>query len=229
VFLSYNRPTQLVRSIQSAVENADYPVEVIVHDDGSDPTVQPHVLSAVSGIASTIICNYAGHNEGVGRAINRSFAVATGDPVVKLDQDLTFEPRWLRKAVQIIDYDESVGMLGLFKYNVDPVDHRKMRIGPGGPWGSVPYDYVKDFVGSAMVVPRSIYEMFGPFPEHSDAFAEDVEFKTTLRNASFNLALPREDLAKNHGFGIGPTRSTLVSGTEADPVITKIHHGPVVF
>ena len=47
------------------------------------------------GDVSSLILNPTGHNEGVGRALNRAASISTGQWIVKLDQDLLFEPDWL--------------------------------------------------------------------------------------------------------------------------------------
>ena len=229
-FLSYERPQFLEMAIVSAVEMAaPEKLEVIVHDDGSTNLDVHRVLEALlaAGYVSTIIKNPPGHNEGVGRAINRSFALATGDPILKLDQDLIFKPGWLQKARAILENDR-VGMLGLFRYWVDPVDHRKMEIPWTNPvWSGpgVPYHYVKDFVGSAMVIPRAILDKFGPFEEHSTAFAEDLAYKTKLCGCGYQLALADEDLATNQGFGVGPS-TVVVAGEDGRPTVHRINEKP---
>lgn len=222
-FLSYARGSFIEESIRSAIERAGYPCEVIVHDDGSQEEVRNRLNRMQrEGLISSLILNPQGHNEGVGRAINRTFALATGDPVIKLDQDLLFEPNWLRRSVDILRADPYIGMLGLFRYWHDPVDHPKMVL--PSPEGAR-YQYVRDFVGSALVTPRNTLDIFGAFPEHSDAFAEDVEYKTRIRAAGLELALPAdEDFATNRGFGYGPSTVCVAPGK-----VQEIHHRPLVF
>lgn len=225
-FLSYKRPQFIFESIRSAVENADFPCEVIVHDDGSDDnTVQQLVNLQRQGQISKLVLSPFGHNEGVGTAINRSFAMATGDPICKLDQDLLFKPGWLRKTYKWLAEDPDIGMFGLFRYHADPVDWRKMNHrAPPGELGTE-YEYVDDFVGSAMVVPREVLDRYGDFEEHSAAFAEDVMYKKMLqRDGEFELALPREDLAVNRGFGIGPSTVVVAPGK-----VQEIKTRPLLF
>lgn len=230
-FLSYNRPQFLREAIESAHVNAHYPHEIIVHDDGStDPEVY-RVLENLrdQGTLSTVILNARGHNEGVGRSFNRAAAAASGDPIIKIDQDLLFQPGWLRRTVDLLSRDTDVGCAGLFKYPVDPVDWRKMQIDWEPEYelvpvpGIEPYHYVADFVGSAIAIPSEVWDEYGPWPEYSDAFAEDVEFKLGLRARGMRLALPDDDLATNRGFGVGP--STVVI---APQTVQTIHHGPLV-
>lgn len=227
-FLSYNRPEFLKEAIETALQDPGYPCEVIVHDDGSDPMVQDAVATIGVTKSSLMLFNHPDHNEGVGRAINRSFSVSTGQYLLKIDQDLLFDPKWLRKAINVIEADPAVGMVGLFKYEVDPVDWRKMQLRQGDMSGArldfdVPeYHYVEDFVSSAFMITRSTYETTGPLPEYSTAFAEDIEYKARLKNElGLKLALLDDDVCKNRGFGIGP--STVV---EKDGAVHRINLGP---
>ncbi len=224
-FLSYERADFLGEAIRSAVANAGTACEVIVHDDGSrDPRCVEVARTLMDeGYVSRIVLEPVGRNEGVGAAFNRAAAVATGDPVIKLDQDLIFLPDWLSRTVDWLEADPEIGMLGLFRYYLDPVDWRQMN--HEAPSADADYEYVDDFVGSAMAIPRRILDRCGPLPEHSAAFAEDVEYKQGLRAAGLRLALPREDLAVNRGFGIGP--STIVfANSSGDVGVTEIHSEP---
>lgn len=214
-FLSYNRPDFLVEAIRTAKGHAGFPCEIVVHDDGSNDETWGAVSALLRGGEVTrLVANPPGQNEGVGAAFNRAAAVATGDYLVKLDQDLLFHPNWLRKTVDLLEADQKIGAAGLFKYHVDPVDWRKMQLHAGAAPGTVAYHYVSDFVGSAIAMTRPVYDVFGPWPEHSAAFAEDIDFKTAIvRDGGLRLALPDEDLAHNRGFGVGPsTVAVMVDG-----------------
>lgn len=239
--LSYNRPDFVRAAVQSAVENAGYPLEMIVHDDGSNPdTIEVLMGLRSAGLISLLMLNAETHNEGQGIALNRMFAAAKGDPIVKLDHDLVFEPDWLRRCVDLIDAnhgddetrtrfsdaDPQIAALGLFKYQVEPVRAHEMFIA-GHTSGGYVWEEHRDFVGSAMVIPRVAWEEFGPFEERSPAFAEDAIFKQAIRDRSTwcNALFPR-DLARNDGFGPGP--STVVSMDEGEVVVTGIEDGPMV-
>ena len=231
--LSYNRAQFLEEAVLTLLGNANFPLELIVHDDGStDPEVRDVLRRFVdAGSISTLIENPPGHNQGVGNAVRRMFDMAQGDPIIKLDQDLVFMPGWLEHVVGLLkrnfnlwdQMDEPrIGALGLFKYGADPVDHTKMHIKRRAGW-----DEVQDFVGSAIVVPRDVYEEHGPFPTHSEAFAEDVAFKTKLQENDLALGLTLDDLVVNQGFGLGPS-TVAIPGKDGEPTSAAIQHGPKV-
>jgi glycosyltransferase involved in cell wall biosynthesis len=219
--LSFNRPQFLPRCIDSA-RQAGVPLEIIVHDDGStDGELLTYLYQAhMDGAISTLILNAPGVNRGQGVALNRMFSMATGDPIVKVDHDLIFQPGWMIPVNAILE-DPKVGLLGLFKYEHDPVDWRKTKIN-GAPPG---HEYHTHICGSAMVIPRVVWETLGPFEEHSEAFAEDAMMQKKVHESGrWHCALPTEDLVVNHGFGIGPSTVVVAPGT-----VQSIHKQPRIF
>jgi glycosyltransferase involved in cell wall biosynthesis len=236
--LSFNRPKLVKQTISSAIVNAGYPVEVIVHDDGSDQeTVDALREMHRNGLISLLMLNAPGHNEGQGVALNRMFRAATGDPIIKMDHDLILEPEWLEECVAILRADleaelagltdERIGVLGLFKYDHPPVAHGEMFI-KHHQHDDLGWEEVEDFVGSAMVIPREAWEKFGPFEERSPAFAEDAVFKKVVSGAPFwYCALPPDDLAQNVGFGLGPS-TVNIPDADGGATVQPIKPGPFI-
>jgi glycosyltransferase involved in cell wall biosynthesis len=228
--LAYDRPKFLLDCIES-LEHSNYPYELIVHDDGSTHPEQRRLLRRLleTNRISTLIQNTAGHNEGQGIALNRMFNMAKGDPIVKMDHDLILRPGWLAQSVLTLEenakreQEPRIGALGLFKYHTEPVHHEEMYMQSWEGW-----EQVEDFVGSAMVIPRSAWERFGPFQERSEAFAEDWAFKMKIKEAgAWALGLLPHDYAINQGFGLGP--STVVVQTEGGELTSReIKKGPFV-
>lgn len=228
--LSFNRPDFLITAVTTLLEHADSPLELLIHDDGStDPRVKEVLWRwSEEGIASTVWINPPGHNQGQGIALNRMFNAAKGDPVIKLDQDLIFEPGWLRTVNELLDsnavaavdsMEPRIGLLGLYHYYADPVDSVKCKVSQFLGWQSHTH-----ICGSGFAMPRDVFEILGPFEEHSEAFAEDYDMQLRVtRDSRFVCALPDKDLIRNQGFGIGP--STVVV---AENTVAKIHKGPIV-
>lgn len=234
--LSYERPAFLRTAIETLLANAESPLELIVHDDGStNPGVRAVLLEALdAGRVSTVILNPAGWNSGQGTALNRMFNMATGDPIIKCDQDLIFHPGWLRKMLEILAANREevdvcadpiwgarIGLLGAFHYHHDPVDSAKTKIAQHDGWQEHSH-----LCGSAFAVTRDCWRALGPFNEGSAAFAEDWEFQRLVTESGrFVCGLPNEDLVTNQGFGIGAELSTVVV---APGQVHPIHMGPVI-
>jgi glycosyltransferase involved in cell wall biosynthesis len=214
--LSYQRPLFL-RDCLSSLADAGAPFELIIHDDGStDPEVRRGLLTAVDD-GATVTLNAPGHNQGQGTALNRMFSIAAGDPIIKLDQELIFEPGWLTKVTALMDANPPLGLLGLMHYHHDPVDSAKTMIAQLEGWSMRTH-----ILGSAFAVKRACWEQLGPFEEHSPAFAEDWSFQRKVTDSdAWVCGLPDEDLVSNQGFGIGPSTVVLPG-----PQIARIHNGP---
>ena len=236
--LSFNRPRLLRQTISTAIKNANHPLELIVHDDGSDPeTIEVLRELHRNELISLLMLNAPTHNEGQGVALNRMFNAASGDPIVKMDHDMELEPDWLRRSVHLLAKNTAtaerepdhprIGTLGLFKYDHPPVDHREMFI-ESRRAADVPFEIVKDFVGSVMVISRLAWEEFGPFEERSPAFAEDAVWKQRVheRGGWCNALFP-DDLAVNVGFGLGPSTVNIPDANN-EPVVQPIKDGPLV-
>lgn len=220
--LSYNRPHFLRQSIETMLSGAEFPLELIVHDDGSDEETTNWLFEVHSaGLISTVILNPKGHNQGQGTALNRMFNMAAGDPILKLDQDLVYRQGWLRRVVEILDMNQEgagiapappIGLLGLFHYLHEPVDSRKTIV---HDWGY--FQHHTHICGSCFAMPREAWEAMRPFEEHSAAFAEDWDMQKRVDASGFIVnGLPPEDLVENVGFGVGPSTVVVAENTVAE-------------
>jgi glycosyltransferase involved in cell wall biosynthesis len=216
--LSFNRRELLARALESVVTEAGVPFELIVHDDGSsDEMVRERLADRVaSGGMSTLILNPVGHNQGQGVALNRLFSVASGDPIVKLDHDLTFRPGWLARTVELMRAAPRIGLLGLMHYDHDPVDSAKTLIADHDGWSEHTH-----ILGSAFAVRRECWEALGPFERHSESFSEDWAFQRAVTASRWCCALPGTSLVENHGMGYGPSTVNVSEG-----VVQGIHTNP---
>lgn len=244
--LSYERLAFLKQCLSGILSVGYAPLELIVHDDGSeDPELRAWLVKMSNeGVISTLLMNTPGHNEGQGIAMNRMAAVAKGDPIIKCDQDMVLKPGWLRKINEILqanlaacedscvhgacpkpehchmvceDCEPLIGALGVFRYPVEPVRYEDMLLKDHGDW-----EEHKDFVGSFIAIPRMAWEIFGPWDERSTAFAEDNVFKLAIAETeNWCVALTKEEFGSNQGFGVGPSTVVVAPGT-----VHEIKPGP---
>ena len=222
VVLSYNRKDYLQKSLESLWANTTSPYELIIVDDGSDKETQDYVYKLVENKRISSAIFNCGKNMGIGTGINRGFNLAQGRYLVKADADILYKPRWLEEMLSIISYKKA-GCVGGFKYYHDPVQFDKMLL------EEKKYAYkVKDFVSSVFLTTRYLYNKMG-IESFSDAFAEDVGFKTKLRKRGYDLYLTKEDLLENFGFGL--ERSTLFTpeSTPEKIEVIKIAKEPLIF
>lgn len=176
--------------------NTTCPYQLIVADDGSDEATQGLLFWGLRrGLISTLLLN-SGHNMGIGLQVNRGMECARGNILAKLDADLDYKPGWLETAVGLLQKHERIGCLGLFKYWHKPCHFDEEKIADRGDHWEV-----TDFVGSAVLFRRDVWELFGPWVDVNRCFAEDVDFKQRVQRSGHYLALPKDDLAVNFGFG----------------------------
>lgn len=231
--------------------------ELIVHDDGAGDDGSGKInmtmllQMARQRLLSTLIVN-AGDNLGVGTAMNRGFKVASGKWLCKLDADLEYRSGWIEAGVKLLEERPDVGVVGFFDYhNYSPEDPRFNKIGEIKDQGGQLIGYeVDDFVGSAFMIRRADYLRYGVagvewkdgvgyfkstaefgfagLEEGSDAFAEDVAWKTYMQRLGYKLAITPDDMVSNFGFGLGNSTVVVADETGA-PVVAKIAKKPLLF
>ena len=224
IVLSYNRKEYIEKSLRSLKLNTRYPHQIIVMDDASNAGTQEYLFAMMqAGQISHVLFN-ADHNQGIGVAMNRGFAIARGDIVMKLDADLLYKPGWLTEVVRLLDKYSQIGCVGLFKYFHDPChfDKRLIKTHPD-------YHEMRDFVGSAVCFRKQLLKEFGLWREDK-RFSEDKHFKERVFAAGYQMALPLEDVAEN--FGFGEQHTTLMTGEfdeKGKPIFVHPDATPLLF
>jgi len=227
--LSYNRPNYLRDTVNSIHNNTRHSFEFIINDDGSTEyngeeyqTIQEELNAYRTNMGATIILNPSGHNEGVGRSINKCFKIATGDILIKVDSDLNFAVNWLENVVALFEENPRLGLLGLCHYHHEPVDMANTVLNH--------YDDHTEhthILGSAFAVRREVYEEFG-ISSYSESFGEDWELMKKIEASPvWYNGLPLQELAENYGMGLGRSTVALDDGT-GGVTTAKIHKRPYI-
>jgi len=193
-------------------------------DDASDEATQQWLFAMLRAQKISQLVLNSGHNQGIGVAMNRGFALSRGDIVMKLDADLLYKPGWLTEVVRLLDTHPKIGCVGLFKYWHEPChfDRELVKTHPD-------YHEVIDFVGSAVCFRKTLLEEIGPWREDS-RFSEDKKFKEAAIAAGYQMALPLEDVAEN--FGFGEQHTTLRTGKfneKGEPIFHHPDATPLLF
>ncbi len=101
IVLSFNRKEYLERSLRSMQLNTRYPHQIIVMDDASDAETTQWLFELARAQKVSHVLFNVGHNQGIGVAMNRGFAISRGDIVMKLDADLeseNWEQEYMRRC-----------------------------------------------------------------------------------------------------------------------------------
>jgi GT2 family glycosyltransferase len=95
VLLSLDRWHLTQRCLQSIYAHSDYPFQVLIFDNGSQPETVAH-LRAEEERQDDLRVIYCPTNLGVAGGRNRAFAAVETDYVISLDNDMICHPSWLK-------------------------------------------------------------------------------------------------------------------------------------
>lgn len=146
VIPTFNREEYIKTAVESALNQSYKNIELIIIDDGStDKTkdiIQPYLTD------SRVRYIYQ-DNKGQAHALNKGFAIATGDIVCSLDSDDTYLPETIRKIAEVFkkrpDVDVVFGDILIsdktgeiidywkrFDFDIDALIYTGMVLTPGG-------------------------------------------------------------------------------------------------
>jgi hypothetical protein len=109
----------LQANLNSIVENADLPFDLMVFDNASCPEVRQYLADEYeAGRINYLILS--DKNLGKGGAWNIILSGAPGEIVVYTDNDCLFSPGWLSRSVQILETFPNVGMVTARPFRTRP-------------------------------------------------------------------------------------------------------------
>ncbi|GEK57738.1 hypothetical protein CHL76_01405 [Marinococcus halophilus] len=164
IITTKNRQKELQAAIQSVLAQSRQAAEIIVMDDGSSYDLSQ---TSDSGFLSSV--QYFYHEESLGGAARRNegAAKATGDILMFLDDDDTWEPQKIEDQLTIFDHHQEVGLVYTGRKVVDAEDRDTVlrRIEPkkrGNGWPDILFN---NFIGvtSGVAVRKNLFERVGGF------------------------------------------------------------------
>ena len=96
------RPEMMRQSFDSLVKNTDYPIEVIVMDNGGNPDDSDFFLQMVREGKIDTLVRYKS-NMNFAFAWNQGFRLATGDYVCFTCNDIEYLPGWLSTCIGLLE------------------------------------------------------------------------------------------------------------------------------
>lgn len=216
----YNQIHYTYACLLSILENTpDVTYEVIIADDVSTDATKELDLYA----ENLVICRNQ-TNQGFLRNCNNAAKSARGKYVMFLNNDTQVTPGWLSSLVNLIESDDSIGMVG--SKLVYP-DGRLQEAGgiiwsDGSGWNygrldnpdKAEYNYVKDvdyISGAAILLANQLWKELGGFDDHfAPAYCEDSDLAFQVRAAGYRVVY--QPLSKVIHFE-GVSNGTDVNGT----------------
>ncbi|MHC1706236.1 MAG: glycosyltransferase family A protein [Bacteroidales bacterium] len=102
----YNDGAYLEEAIRSVVHQTLVPQEIIVVDDGSTDLATQQALDLIEKKYPVKVIRQP--NKGTSAARNAAIALATGEYILPLDADDTFEPQFIERAFEILKSDPQI-------------------------------------------------------------------------------------------------------------------------
>ncbi len=133
VIPSYNHAAYIGEAVTSVLSQTEADLELIVVDDGSTD----ESLDVLAGFSDPRLRVFSQSNQGAHAAINRGLREARGKYLAILNSDDAYHSMRLEKALQVLEKQPQIGLLGSFIEIVD-VDGKALGIKHGykdcSPW-----------------------------------------------------------------------------------------------
>jgi len=164
----FNAGQYLNEAVQSALGQTWTDLEVVIVDDGSTDADTLRLLETVHWPRTRI---FHQSNAGPAAARNRAIEEARGEYILPLDADDTIEPRYVEKAVGVLDSRPDVGC----------VYCKAMKFGAEeGPWDLPPYRLAELAVDNVIFVTalfrKDDWRKIGGFDQDLRHGVEDYDF-----------------------------------------------------
>ena len=174
-----NRPFELRRAVDSALQQKDVDVEIVLVGNGADiPGTWPDSVKIVR----------LPENVGIPAGRNRGVEACTGELILFLDDDGWYESSDL--GAHLRDEFAADGRLGIVSFRVrdpegGPGERRHVpRLRAGDPLRSSP---VTTFLGGACAVRRAVFDAAGGLPEDFFYAHEETDLAWQALNAGYHI------------------------------------------
>ena len=214
----------------SALLAQDHPAELVFVDDGSTDETSKRLGELLSGITSARVVTH-GKNRGRAAARNTGVAVATGEVLLFLDDDMEPEPDFVRAHAEEHLRPEVVGVISvpmLEGLDLDEPYHQylKDRHGAAGltPGEPVPFRY---FIIGYTSVKARVVQAVGGFDERF-SYGEDIDFAYRLaQRYPDGLFVSRRAIVHHYDHGTLDDRLAKLRtfGRENLPLLLDKHPG----
>lgn len=194
-----------IESLQRTVDIA--PHEVIVVDDRSTDGTREH-LARLPGPPFCIIRNDA--RRGYAASNNTAAAVASGELLCLLNNDLVLRPGWLTPMVRAFELFPNAGLIGNVQRNprTGRYDHMGFVFDDSGrPWHFGKHFAFRPYRGytewravtaACCLVKKSVFLEVGGFDEQYINGSEDVDLCLRLGRAGFRHYVANESVVWHH-------------------------------
>jgi len=196
----YNQHKVTKECLKSIVENTTGDYEIIIIDNGSNPSV-PFDIGFVDNIKCYPFTIRNETNLGFPLAINQGIRESKGDVIILLNNDVIVTPNWTFQLLNLLDKYDIVGPMTNYcagkqqitipcynnEYELN-IEAEKFAIKNAGQSEEVNW-----VIGFCMAFKRSLYDEIGPFDESLwPCSGEELDFCLRARSKGYRIAIAKD-------------------------------------
>ncbi len=193
----YNEFNYTYNCIKSIIENVkDVPYEVIVGDDESTDTTKK-----IKKIIRNVKVNINTTDHGFLMNCNRAAKLSKGEYIVFLNNDTLVKEEWLESLVELIESDDTIGMVGSKLVYPDGTlqeaggivwqDASAWNYGRSQDPNLPEFNYIRDvdyISGASIMISKKLWEEIGGFDERfKPAYCEDSDLAFEVRKHGYRV------------------------------------------
>ncbi|WP_286760406.1 glycosyltransferase family 2 protein [Salegentibacter sp. UBA1130] len=183
----YNDGKFIEEAVRSVI-NQTYPhKEIIVVDDGSNPSTKSY-LKKIKLIIDKLIIQ---ENLGVCHARNNGIDAATGEYIVTLDADDYFEPDFIMKAIDILDRNSTIGLVSCYARLIKDGHVYKVQKPKGTGLDRIVFE---NNAYGCLMFRKQCWRDVGGYDINMRKGYEDWEFNISVLKAGWGLYVLKEPL-----------------------------------
>ena len=123
-----------------------------------------------------------GNNYGIRYALNKN-----PDYIALLNNDLLFDPRWLKEGVKVMESDNQIGILGFEMYDNLIKNSKKKFHRAVAEKKELEYNLTENVRGAAMLIRKEVFDRIGYFDEVYGSYGEETDFESRTVRAGFKM------------------------------------------
>lgn len=184
----YNDGHYIMEAVNSILNQTLKAEKIIIIDDGSEQETK-NILKEINNENIEIVFQ---ENQGVCKARNAGIHLANTDYILNLDADDYFEPTFIEKAVNILNNNSTIGVVGCFYRKLQGNAADKEIIKPVG--GTVNNFLVKNNGMACSMFRKNCWEAVGGYDEQMGNGFEDWEFWIAILKNNWEMHIINEVL-----------------------------------
>jgi glycosyltransferase involved in cell wall biosynthesis len=175
IIITHNRPIEFQAALKSVLNQTQKPDEIIIIDDGSSPDLKPHTENLASGLVTIKLQRFEVPQK-PSKARNKGAEIASGDILMFLDDDDTWESTKIRDQLAIFNQNPDLGLVYSGRLMVSSKNRAKIlyKIKPKFAGNLYPQILVHNVIGppSSVAITKSLFQEVGGFDPKMKAYED---------------------------------------------------------